>query len=229
MRTLDLARSCTWVLLVAGGLHAAVLQATEPMSAAEAARAAIQQRLGDAVTVSVTITGLSGDAPVFREARLDPSARLGQPVRFTFVTMDGAAVPGSADVRVVGPRTITRRAVSRGERLTDDDLMTEVAELSGVPLRRLPTLAELVGGRALQAIPAGATVLPGAIVTRRDVERGDPVVAMAAAGAIEVTATLTAADGGRTGDVIRVMNPDTKRYIRARIVKKGLVEVINGR
>ncbi len=42
---------------------------------------------------------------------------------------------------------------------------------------------------------------------------------------MEVTATFVAADGGDAGDVIRVVNPDTKRYLRARVVKPGLVEV----
>jgi flagella basal body P-ring formation protein FlgA len=229
MRPLDLARRCLWFLLLVGGLSATVRTASGPMSAADAARAAIEARLGDDVDVTVTVTGLSGDALVFREARPDPASRLGQPVRFTFVTVDGAQLPGSADVTVVGPRTIARRAVARGEHLTEDDLLTVVGELSGVPLRPLPTVQELVGGRVMQALPAGGTVLPGAVAVRREIERGDPVVAVAAAGAIEVTATMLAADGGRRGDTIRVMNPETKRYLRARIVKKGLVEVINGR
>jgi flagella basal body P-ring formation protein FlgA len=52
------------------------------------------------------------------------------------------------------------------------------------------------------------------------------VLVVAAVGAVEVSATFVAADGGAAGDLIRVMNPDTRRYVRGRIVKKGLVEVI---
>ena len=52
---------------------------------------------------------------------------------------------------------------------------------------------------------------------------------MAAAGAIRVTAAMVAADGGSTGDVIRVVNPATRRYLRGRVVQKGVVEVLNGR
>lgn len=228
-RDAEVVRWCTWFLLLVGGLQPTARAAGGPVSAAEAAKAAIRERVGADVDVTVTVIGLVGDAPVFREAQPDPAARLGRPVRFTFVTSDGARLPASAEVRVVGPRTVTRRPVTRGERLSAADLATDVGEWADVPLARLPSADELVGGRVLQPIAAGGTVLPGAVVLRRDIERGDAVMAVAAAGAIEVTATMTAADGGRAGDVIRVMHPDTKRYLRARIIKKGLVEVIHGR
>jgi flagella basal body P-ring formation protein FlgA len=64
---------------------------------------------------------------------------------------------------------------------------------------------------------------------RRVVEPGDRVTVVALAGAVEVTAQFVAADGGSVGDIIRVRNPDTKKYLRGRIVKPGRVEVINER
>ena len=75
----------------------------------------------------------------------------------------------------------------------------------------------------------GETVLETFVAGRRAVERGDDVTVVAAAGAIEVTAAMIASDGGQPGDVIRVMNPDTRRFIRARIVKSGVVEVVDAR
>jgi flagella basal body P-ring formation protein FlgA len=52
---------------------------------------------------------------------------------------------------------------------------------------------------------------------------------VAAAATVEVTAMFVAADGGAVGDVIRVVNPDTRRYLRGRVRDDGLVEVIDGR
>jgi flagella basal body P-ring formation protein FlgA len=74
-------------------------------------------------------------------------------------------------------------------------------------------------------MPAGALVLPGSVLVRRAIEPGDHVTAVAVSGDIEVTASLVAADGGDPGDVIRVFNPDTRRDLRGRVVKEGLVEV----
>ena len=55
------------------------------------------------------------------------------------------------------------------------------------------------------------------------------MTAIARIGDLEVAARFIAADSGRIGDLIRIVNPDTKRSIRARIIKAGTVEVFNER
>jgi len=51
------------------------------------------------------------------------------------------------------------------------------------------------------------------------------VTVVAIQGAIEITGQFIASDGGRPGDLIRVMNPESRRYIRGRIAGDRLVEV----
>lgn len=213
------------MLIAVGGAHLGAVS----MSAADAVRTVVLAKLGGGVDVTVETVGVKGDSPVFREARPDPSARLGQPMRFTLVTDAGAALPITATVRVVGRRVVTRRDIGRGELVTAADVGSLEEQIVGVPLRRLPTTDDVVGSRAIRAIAAGSTVQATYVALRRVIEQGDAVTVVAAAGAVEVTAAMVAADGGRTGDVIRVVNPDTKRYLRGRIVKEGLVEVIDGR
>jgi flagella basal body P-ring formation protein FlgA len=222
-------------LSFAGVLVAAVVTATAApaaapaSSAAGAMRAAIVARLGAGADVSVDPAGLVGDAHVFREARLDPSAWLGRPIRFTLITAAGATLPASATVRVVADYAVTTHAVDRGHVLTAADVRVARGEITGVPLSPLPVAADLVGARVLRPMAEGATVLAGFVKVRRLVEPGDQVTVVAAAGAIRVTAAMVAADGGSTGDVIRVVNPATRRYLRGRVVQKGVVEVLNGR
>ena len=83
----------------------------------------------------------------------------------------------------------------------------------------------MTGSRVLRPVAAGRVILPGAVVVRRAVEPGDRVTAVARAGDVAVTATMTAADGGYPGDVIRVVNTDTRRSLRGRITGAGQVEV----
>jgi flagella basal body P-ring formation protein FlgA len=77
----------------------------------------------------------------------------------------------------------------------------------------------------LRPVPAGAVLLPGSVMIRRAVEPGDRITAVAIAGDIQVSAELTATDGGEPGDVIRVVNTDTRRSLRGRVIAEGLVEV----
>ena len=199
------------------------------ISAVDAIRAAVVARLGIEATVEVESLDVSGNAPVFREARPDPAARLGRPVRFTLVTDSGGALPATATITVTGALVVATRNVARGESLKPEDLDESRRVITDVPLRRLPQLSELVGSRALRVLPAGEAVPGNAVAIRRKVEPGDPVTVVAASGAVEVTATFVAADGGQTGAVIRVVNPETRRFLRGRVLSNGKIEVIDGR
>jgi flagella basal body P-ring formation protein FlgA len=184
--------------------------------------------MGSAVDVTVTDAGVSGEA-TFVEARPDPAAKLGQPIRFSLVTSSGAVIPVSVRVQVVADHVVATRAIARGESLSVEDLTAVRREVVNVPLRPLPAVRDLTSRRALRPIAAGETVAASAAAVRRTVEPGDRVTVVASAGAVQVTAEFVAADGGRTGDVIRVVNPDSRRYVRGRVVREGVVEVINAR
>jgi flagella basal body P-ring formation protein FlgA len=199
------------------------------VTAADAIRAALAERMGAGADIVVRTIDLAADAPLFREARPDPSAWLGKPIRFTLVTASGAAVGVTASVGVVADHVVTTGAVSRGTRVGGDAVVAVRADLVGVPLKRLPVYADVVGARALRPLLPGAIVLSGAVAVRRAVEPGDEVTVTAAAGAIEITAVMVAADGGNVGATIRVRHPETRRFLRGRIVRPGEVEVIHER
>jgi flagella basal body P-ring formation protein FlgA len=130
---------------------------------------------------------------------------------------------------VTSPLVVATRLVARGEVLTPEDLDAAPRVLTDLPIRRLPQHDELVGSRALRDLPAGQPIPGNAVALRRKVEPGDQVTVVAAAGAVEVTATFVAADGGQPGSVIRVVNPETRRFLRGRVRNDGKIEVIDGR
>jgi flagella basal body P-ring formation protein FlgA len=222
------------IVTIAAGVGCAVagdaLWARGPaLSAADAVRAAVVSRLGTNATVVVDSIDIAGNAPVFREAKPDPAARFGRPVRFTLITEGGALLPATVAITVTSPLVVTTRLVTRGEVLTPEDLDAAPRVLTDLPIRRLPQLGELVGARTLRDLPAGEPVPGNAVALRRKVEPGDSVTVVAAAGAVEVTATFVAADGGQPGAVIRVVNPETRRFLRGRVRNDGKIEVIDGR
>jgi flagella basal body P-ring formation protein FlgA len=192
-------------------------------------RQAVVERVGAGVEVEILSLDLPETDAAFREARPDPAARLGKPVRFTLVTEAGRGVRAVAELRVVADHVVMRQDARRAHELSGDDIDAVRAELTGTPLRELPTAAQVLGGRALRPLVAGQIVLPGYVAIPRAVEPGDQVTVVASVGAVQVSATFTAADGGRVGDVIRVVNPESRQYIKGRILRPGLVEVIHDR
>lgn len=206
-----------------------VAQSMAFASAETVIRAAVVARVGAGAEVSVRTIDPAPSGP-YREARPDPSAILnGKPIRFTLIRESGAAAAAWVTLSVTAEHALAARAIARNHAIADGDLMPVKAELKGVPMRPTATVAMLTGGRALRPIPAGAVVLGSYVATRRAIEPGDKVTVLARAGDVEISAVLVAADGGPIGATIRVVNPDTKRLVRGRIVGEGLVEVINGR
>jgi flagella basal body P-ring formation protein FlgA len=195
-------------------------------TAADAIRRAICLRIGDGAGVTVVDLDMKGDTAAFREARPDPSAVLGKPIRFTLLTADNAALPVVATVVVTAPHAVVRQLIVRGQALGTADIETVEGPLAGIPLVRVPAAADVVGTRALRPLALGTVVLSSFVQIRRAIEPGDTVTVVALSGVIEVTARFVASDGGNVGDTIRVRNPDSRTFVRGRVVKPGLVEVI---
>jgi flagella basal body P-ring formation protein FlgA len=205
--------------------RAAVVAASTAGPAAQVIRDAVAARVGSGADVTiVSISAADLDGP-FREARPDPGARLGRPIRFTLLRDAGLNVLAVATVQVVGDLVVPVHPIGRAKPVTAADVARVRTEWRDVPLRALPSLAEVVNGRTLRPLAAGAPILPGSVVLRRPVEPGDRVTVLATSGAVEVSAAMIASDGGRVGDIIRVVNPDTRRYLRGRVLRTGVVEV----
>jgi flagella basal body P-ring formation protein FlgA len=213
--------------LAAAAVAAGAPQA-RPTGAEAVIEAALRQRLG--ARIDVVIGRLEpAVAGAFREARPDPSATLGKPMRFTLIPAAGAAIGVVAEVEVVADYAIARREIGRNHVVEAEDLTPRRGVLRDVPLRAPASAAMLAGARALRPIAAGAVVQAAFVRTRRAIEPGDRVTVVAVSGPVEVSAVFVAADGGPIGATIRVLNPETRRLIRGRIVGDALVEVLHGR
>jgi flagella basal body P-ring formation protein FlgA len=224
-----LALAITLMTLVVSSVVIRAHEAAPLYSATDAIRMALTQRMGEDAEISVTGIDIKGDVAAFREAKPDPAAQLGKPVRFTLITADGAGLPVMANVVVVMPHAVVRQAITRGQALSTDDVTAVNGPLTGTPIMRVPTADAVIGTRALRPMSTGTVIQRTFVLLRRTVEAGDAVTVVAMAGAVEVTAQFIAADGGHVGDVIRVRNPESKKYVRGRIVKAGVVEVIHDR
>jgi flagella basal body P-ring formation protein FlgA len=212
---------------------------TPAMPAVSAAiRRAVEARVGRDVAISVwAITALrvNGDLDTDTIVAVpDPATRFGQPARFVL----NQQLPGKRPTRIgdatatlqaVANSLLTSREVARGTTLSSTDVAVASTDLSGRTLKPLPTLAETVGSRVTRDLVMRDIVTHNDIASAPLIRTGDIVRAHARVGAVEVTGQLVAAEGGRKNDVIRVINQDTRFAVRARVIEKGEVEVLNVR
>ncbi|MES1254026.1 MAG: flagellar basal body P-ring formation chaperone FlgA [Acidobacteriota bacterium] len=194
---------------------------------------AVASRMGDAHVIVEHIEIFNvADAPTI-EAVPGPDARAGQVVQFTLLAPSGTGTGArvinlgraTALVRVEAPHARAARMIPRGKAIDADDLEESTADVPGVPLRRLPTRAELSGGRALRNLAPGEIVTGAAMSATPAVRSGQLVRARVLFDGVEVSAMVVAAQNGDVGAVIRAFNRESRRELRVKVVSDGLVEV----
>ncbi len=202
----------------------------------EAIVRAVQLRLGETATVVVaSLEGVRLDrSAVSLVAAPEPAARLGGPVRFVLSDVR----PGRPSVRageavatltVSAPVVRAIRAIARGEEVTASDVTVVTAVIGRQPFGPLLTLDDVVGARARRDLSADTTLTRMDLAPSPLVRAGDVVQARARVGNVEIAAEMIAAQSGSRGDVIRVVNQETRHAARARIAARGEVEVVNVR
>jgi flagella basal body P-ring formation protein FlgA len=198
---------------------------------------AVRNRFGAGAEVSVTDVTMPVNATTGHlDAVPDPGGRIGGRLGFSLVTTrrSGGRVQSvrigraSAMVRVRLDQVRMRRFVARGMDVSADDVDVVRDEGGAILVRRLPTLAEVVGARALHDLPAGVGVDAAAVVLQPVVRAGDDVLVSATGPDFQVTATMKAVESGAAGAIIHVVNHDRHGpTLRVRIVSKGNVQILH--
>jgi flagella basal body P-ring formation protein FlgA len=211
---------------------AAAVPVTLDAAASAAIVAAVRARLGDSAEVSVeSVSRLTAPPAAPFDAVLDPAVAVGVPSRVTFrsrpapperpVPVGGATVV----LRVAVDHVHATRAIARGRTIEDGDVVTARHALPRGALRPLPGLADVVGGMATRDLKEGACVATAAVAPQPVIRPGAAVTGLLRIDGVEVRALLVAMDSGKVGGRIRVMNPDSRRTFKARIVTRDLVEI----
>ena len=206
-----------------------------PQEVRAALVATLRGRLGPDVTLefSELTCRLTSDTTMDLTATPEPSARLGGTIRFTLTAAGarGHAMrigEATALVNGTGPFIRTTRAVSAGHSLTAEDIELRVGPIADMPLKRLPTLAESLGARTNRPLGQHETIVVGSIAPVSLVHVGQHVRITVRSGAVEAVLVGVAEQNGALEQVIRVVNPDSRRVLRARVMAEGEVEVVNG-
>ncbi len=196
----------------------------------EAITAAVRARMGhgaDVIVDSVTIESSIEAAAI--QAVPEPGSKLGHVMRFTLRSGDMRARTGSATalVRVSVEHAHTTRALDRGAVIAAGDVIASAHDLAGLALRPLPTLRDAAHARTLRPLAADACITASTVAALPAVRGGHDVVAVARIDGVEARTIVTASQSGEPGSIIRVVNRQSQRPLKARVVSAGLVEIIH--
>lgn len=196
--------------------------------------AAVVDRMGpevqvaiDSVRVAVRVN--SNDLLAVPE----PGAHAGEPCVFSLSAPGGRSGArrriGSAvaTVRVSGPHTRTTRTMARGDILAADDLVETTGSMPGVPFAPVGEPEALAGARLLRDLGADSIVTPALVQVVPLVRSGDVVTVRARVGRVIVEGRAVASENGTRGEIIRLVNPDSRRTMRGRVTGRGEVEVLH--
>jgi len=122
--------------------------------------------------------------------------------------------------------TVLNRPLSRGDIVTADDVRVDrqPRSRSGL-LHSIVDPSEIVGRQARRALRAGQAVAAADFARPQIVARGETVTIVFRTRALQVTARGQALQAGAVGDMVPVLNPQSKRTIHATVAGPGLVEI----
>lgn len=232
-------KSTTWRASAAALAAAAMLAAAPSMTAASGAAppcagdaaiaAVVRATLGNdaRIAVETSVCALpAGAAP--NDAAAEPGARIGRPTRFRLLQGGRYIGYAIATPHAAVPHLRLARDVAPGAVLTAGDLRAVTGDIAGAPLEAMPAGTEAIGQRVSRRLAAGDLVTADLLGRPLAVRSGDRVTVRTIVDGVEARATATAQQSGRPGDVIWLINPDSRKRLRGRIVGEADVEVTHG-
>jgi flagella basal body P-ring formation protein FlgA len=193
---------------------------------ADAVARAVAERLGGEVRVDISTLRSSAAVSGDLVASPAPGARTGAAARFTLYEAGKRIGSAVATVRVVATHVRATRALARNQQILPADVEEVEAELIDQPMRRLPSLDDAIGARLRRSVAAGEPITAAVIEVPAAVKSGDEVRVTVRVGAVEAESKGIASGSGYVGDIVRVLNPGSRRPLKARVTAPGRVEII---
>jgi flagella basal body P-ring formation protein FlgA len=131
-----------------------------------------------------------------------------------------------AGIHPFGLVAVATRDIRRGELISDSYFRMVKKDLADVSGGFIADRARLRGLVAARSIPTGGVISLGCVERPVAVKRGKIVAAEVRGDGFLVTAMAKAMDNGRVGDVIRLMNVDSKKALAGEVVDANTVRVV---
>jgi flagella basal body P-ring formation protein FlgA len=135
-----------------------------------------------------------------------------------------------ARVEIAAPcqRLTAAESLKAGRPLEARQIRATTATCFPIAGKELPTVAQLTGMSPIHSIAAGSELRLDLLAPPNEINRGDAVHIEVRSGAARLLLTARALNGGRSGDIISVRNPESNRTFQARVTGKGTAIVEAG-
>lgn len=179
--------------------------------------------------ITLSIGRLSVNGQVKREdtlTRYQPKPPFGM-IQFQFESLEPQRGPiyGNAAVKAFAPILVAKQSLSKGDTLSKINTQFETRELT--PLMQTGFYTQSADAGRLVAktfIRAGVPIGTNNTQAPFAVASGQLIDLVHRQGPLEITARVKAIENGHVGDWIRVENPQSRKLLRARVVRQGEVE-----
>lgn len=208
----------------------------DDLERAVAAAAARQSGFGDAKDISVefdsgvrplAVEPAAGANPRITKLNYDPRSG-----RFSAaIDVAGGSSTRHKPVRISGHLYETAevvtlaRPLSRGDIVRRNDILIERRPRSEIASDTIRQSSGIVGMAARRDLRPGRTVRSAELMKPELVGRNDPVTLVFESPGVVVSVRAKAVEGGSEGDVIQVLNPQSKRVVQGVVEGRGRVVV----
>lgn len=136
------------------------------------------------------------------------------------------AVPVALKVRAMAPVLRVNAGLPAGASVSMADVTVEQRDVAALVGAYWPADEPLGAVRTRQAVAPGAVLLRSQLDALPDVERGDQVALRVRAGTVTIETTAQAMQDGWANRTLRVLPANATDTIQARVIRGGLVEVV---
>jgi flagella basal body P-ring formation protein FlgA len=130
-----------------------------------------------------------------------------------------------AKVEVWKDIVVTSQRLSRGAVISAGDILLSKKDVGLIPLRYFVDQKDIIGKEIVSSISGGIVIQDWMVRVPPAVKKNEDVTIIAELPTLMVTAKGTALEDGYEGDNIKVRNNDTKKELRAVVLKDGKVQV----
>ena len=119
----------------------------------------------------------------------------------------------------------TKRAVKRGEILSNDEIRVETVQTERPSQNAITNIDHALGYEAARNLSAGKILIPNFIKRPALGNRGDKILIMAQKGGMTITTPGILKEDGYENAMVRVLNIESKKVIYGRLVDSNTVKV----